>query len=253
MSEVIENTSLLGEEVKLDGVSAYAKYEADLIEWSFDPGAVSSTFRRNTGKTVFNLYDFDYSAGMLTMKFYVRGDDRLTMLKNASELVTAAKNPKVEILGDTGVETVKFGTVLDGYSIVQEDIEWYSTVTLELNAIRYEDAVTYSGSSVTKLAFVSEGTVTSGLIIKFKTSAAMDKLVITVKGEETQVITFNAPTKGVWYTIDGVNGTVIDASNINRILSTDLVKFPKVSLGSNTVSFSASVDCEASFYPVYEV
>lgn len=254
MSDAIENTSRLGEGVTFDDVDLYASFEADLISWEYTPGAVSYTFRRNTGKTGFNLYDFDYPSGTLTLKLYVRGDDRVTMLRNASKLIAAAKSPKVEIQGDTGVDSMYYSTVLSDYSIEQEDVEWYCMVTLSFEAIRYHELITYTETSAAGRAFINNGTVETGLKIKFKAASALDKLIITVSNaEESQAITFTSLAEGMWYTIDGIDGTVTDANGINKILYTDLARFPKAKPGFGRVTFSDNVACEISFYQVYQV
>lgn len=254
MSDAIENTSMLGERVKFDDIDVYAYFEADLVSWEYAPGSVSYTARRSTGKTGFDLYDFDYPYGTLTLKFYVRGDDRDTMLRNVSKLVAAAKNPSVELLGDTGVDSLYYNVVLSGYSMEPEDIEWYSVVTLSFDAIRFRELTTYTETSASGRAFVNNGTIETGLKIKFKTAFALEKLVITVKNEDdSQVITFTSPAKDMWYTIDGMNGIVTDANGVNKILSTDLVKFPKAKPGTGTVTFSENVACEISFYQAYQV
>ncbi len=254
MSDAIENTSRLGDGVTFDGVDVYANFEADLIGWEYTPGAVSYTFRRNTGKTGFNLYDFDYPSGTLALKFYVRGDDRVSMLKNASKLIAAAKSAKVEIQGDTGIDSMFYNTVLSDYSIEQEDIEWYCMATLSFEAIRYHELVTYTETSAAGRAFINNGTVETGLKIKFKAASALDKLIITVSdAEESQAITFTSLAKDMWYTIDGINGTVTDANGINKILSTDLARFPKAKPGLCHITFSTNVACEISFYQVYQV
>ena len=250
----IENTSRLGEGVTFDDVDLYAYFEADLISWEYTPGAVTSTFRRDTGKTGFNLYDFDYPSGTLALKLYVRGDDRASMFKNVSKLVAAAKSPRVEIQGETGVDSMRYNAVLSDYSVEQEDIEWYCMVTLSFEAIRYHELMTYTNTSAAGVALMNNGTLETGLKIKFKAASALAKLIITVSGaDESQVITFTSPANGMWYTIDGMTGVVTDANGINKILYTDLARFPKIAPGLCTVQFSANVASEISFYQVYQV
>lgn len=251
MPGVIYNPSNLGGTVLLDGLDVCTNYNADLIEWEFSPGEVDATYRRSTGRHDFNIYNYDYEPGTLTLKFYVAGDTKRDMFNNASKLVNASKSPEMQIPED---DPSIFSSVLVDYSMEFTDVEWFVELTLEFKAVRHAEMVTYSGDSSNSVAIMNEGTMPSGILVKFKVSSALEQLVITVgDSAESQVIVFKTPTSEVWYSVNGMDGTVTDENGVNRILLTDLVKFPKVSPGNAKISFSENVAYVISFCPTYQI
>lgn len=251
--EVFENLSNLGGFVTFDGVNVFQKYDADLVNYAISPGSVSTTYRRASGKSSFHMYNFDFNASTMTLHFYVHGFSQDDAMVKVNGLVRAAKNPIVKFIDDE--PDFEYATMLDSYSVSYTEVEWYYDVTVVMKAIRRMKLRTIAASSVTSVTFDNPGTIASGTKVDV-VRAELDKNVhLSLNFDDSEVsqdIAIKEMIGNVNFVIDGIDGKVLDRNGVNRILQTDLVKFPKVKPGRNSLKSNKPLSWTISFYPTFE-
>lgn len=251
--DVYQNLDNLGGFVTFDGVNVFLKYDADLIDVSLDAGSVSTTAQRSTGKSSFRLYDFDFKAGKMKLRFYVHGFTNDDALKNSNMLVRAAKDPVIKLVDDEpGFE---YATLLSSYSIEYTKVPWFYLVEIETNAIRRMKLKTVNASG-TSIKFDNPGSVNSGARVSITSSTSIENVPVSLNSGDSDVgnsIVVASMTSGLSFTIDGIDGKVTDQNGVNRILQTDLTRFPKVRPGENTFTSTQSLSWTVQYYPTFEV
>ena len=251
--DVYQNLDNLGGFVTFDGVNVFLKYDADLIDVSLASGSVSTKSHRSTGKSSFRLYDFDFEAGKMKLKFYVHGFTRDDALKNSNMLVRAAKDPVIKLVDDE--PDFEYATLLSSYSIEYTNVPWFYLVEIETNAIRRMKLKTVTASG-TSIKFDNPGTVSSGVRVSITSSASITNVPISMNNGDSDVgylIAVASMTSGLSLIIDGIDGKVVDQNGVNRILQTDLTRFPKVRPGDNTFTSMQSIEWTVQYYPTFEV
>lgn len=235
-----------------DGVNVFQKYDADLVNCTISPGSVSTTYRRASGKSSFHTYNFDFNASTMTLHFYVHGFSQDDAIMNVNGLVMAAKNPIVKLADDE--PDFEYATMLDSYSVSYTEVEWYYDVTIVMKAIRRMKLRTVTASSVTSVSFDNPGTIASGAKVDV-VRAELDKNVhLSLNfgdSEVSQDIAIKEMIGNVNFIIDGIDGKVLDRNGVNKILQTDLVKFPKVKPGRNELKSNKPLSWAISFYPTF--
>lgn len=251
--EVFENLSNLGGFVTFDGVNVFQKYDADLVSYTISQGSVSTTYRRASGKSSFHMYNFDFNASTMTLHFYVHGFSQDNAMMKVNGLVGAAKNPIIKFIDDE--PDFEYATMLDSYSVSYTEVEWYYDVTMVMKAIRRMKLRTVTASSATSVSFDNPGTIASGAKLDV-VRAELDKNVHLSLNfgdpEVSQDIAIKEMIGNVNFVIDGIDGKVSDRNGVNKILQTDLVKFPKVKAGRNRLNSNKPLSWVISFYPTFE-
>lgn len=250
---MFEDLSNLGGFVTFDGVNVFQKYDADLVSCVISPGSVSTTYRRASGKSSFHTYNFDFNASTMTLHFYVHGFSQDNAMAKVNGLVRAAKNPIVKLVDDE--PDFEYATMLDSYSVSYTEVEWYYDVAIVMKAIRRMKLRTITASSVTSVSFDNPGTIASGVKVDV-VRAELDKDVhLSLNfgdSEVSQDIAIKEMIGNVNFVIDGIDGKVLDRNEVNRILQTDLAKFPKVKPGRNELKSNKPLSWAISFYPTFE-
>lgn len=250
---MFEDLSNLGGFVTFDGVNVFQKYDADLVNCTISPGSVSTTYRRASGKSSFHTYNFDFNASTMTLRFYVHGFSQDDAMVKVNSLVRAAKNPIVKFVDDE--PDFEYATMLDSYSVSYTEVEWYYDVTIVMKAIRRMKLRTVIASSVTSVSFDNPGTIASGAKVDV-VRAELDKNVHLSLNfgniEVGQDIAIKEMIGNVNFIINGIDGKVLDNNGVNKILQTDLVKFPKVKPGMNSLKSNKPLSWIISFYPTFE-
>ena len=205
-------------------------------------GDVSVNAQRSIGKSSFDTFSFDFGYGTMQMVFYVVGPSKMEALQNASKLIGKCKTCKVKTLEDINSEYV---CVMESYSVEWTEVMWVYMVTIDFNCIRRLPKKTVTFSGVSEVKFMNEGTIDSGVSIVVKSASV--ETDVSVYGIVIDSLKAEMP-----FEIDGIAGEVIE-NGINSILRTDLTEFPKVQPGENTMTSSAPLDWEVSWYPTFVV
>lgn len=240
----------LGSTMTFDGVDVYGRFNADVHSFVSTSGGVDNTVTRKVSKSSFDQFYFDFNAGTLVVDAYVGGANKLDMLMNVNGYIAAAKKCVIYYSEDLGFE---FDANLESYSVSDTGIEWFCDVSLTFNAIRRMPLVSES-SSLTNYKFENLGTRPSGLRITITPTGSFDNAYIRVNPntDDELKINFTRITQAYKFIIDGVDGKVTE-NGINAILKTDLVKFPYVVPGMNTVSINFAASITYEYYPTFEI
>ena len=145
----------------------------------------------------------------------------------------------------TDEDSFEYIAVLTSFDVKETGIDFYNEVVLTFSAIKRLPMETkvFDGCNG---VFKNRGSIESGAIITITPKSSMES--ITVNRITVKNLSANLP-----FIIDGLIGEV-KCSGVNRFLDTDLVDFPKVQSGENTVEVSSTnAKVEISFYPTFIV
>lgn len=240
-----ENDSKLGDSCTINGKDAYTNFKADLIEFTTEGGDISTTFQKNTGNSGIRTVNHEYGIPNFSPKFFVVGQNKTDCMINTNRLISECSKCVIKV-SNTEFE---FDCVLVSYKIEETGIDEYNYIILNFSAIRRLPLVTItrsisSGSSYT---LVNQGTLPSGLRIKIRRTSAIS----SIKINDITITGVNANTD---FIIDGINGEVLHGV-ANAILKTDLIDFPKVNAGNNTITFQSMSNTTMilEYYPTFNM
>lgn len=240
----------LGPTLEFNGVDVYGRFNADVHTFTPIQGSIDNTVQRKVSRSAFDVFNFDFGAGTLEVGAYVGGANKLDMLMNVNGYIAAAQKCIIYYSEDIGFE---FDANLESYSVTDAGVEWFSDVTLTFNAIRRMQLTTES-STRSSFEFENLGSVPSGVRITIVPSFGYSNATLTLNDnlDTEMVIRFPKLTKSYKFIIDGIDGKVTE-NGINAILNTDLISFPKVYPGINTVSINFSGTITIEYYPTFEI
>ena len=240
----------LGPTVTFNGVDIYAKYNADVHSFTPSAGTIDQTYARKVSKSTFNSYYFDFAEGTLEVGCYVGGANKLDAFMNANGLIAAAKDVVIYNSDDIGFY---FDAVLTGYSVEDTGIEWFNNVVLTFAAIRHMPIVTETFSG-TSFEFENLGSIASGvkLTIVPTTSTTKQSFTLNAGTDDANKITFTQLTQSYSFVLDGIDGHVT-RNGINAIQYTDMIIFPKVIPGMNTITATFNASWTIEYYPTFEI
>lgn len=230
----------IGSVCTINGKDAYTQFNADLKELVPVAGSITADFSKALGASNLQIINHKFETGGINMIFYVGGATKQECYINTSNLIAECRGCTIK----TDEDEFEYDAVLTAYNVIETGVELYNEVTLTLSAVKRLPLVThtFSGGDGT---FENIGSVESGMILVITPSEALATLTIND-------ITIKNLTNDQ-FIIDGIGGT-ITCNGINRFLDTDLIEFPKVLPGSNTVKvYSTKVSVLVAYYPTFIV
>lgn len=240
MKTYIERDRQVGQLVTVDGIDVYRAYNADLKEHRVEPGKLTVDYQQRIGRSGFLLFNNDSDPKILTMAFYVGGEDDDEAQINAERLIQSCARECVICIGSSRFE---YAALLSA-APTEEDtgVQCYLLVTLVLYAVRRLPLVSVHFNAAA-LRLHNPGAVASGLRIILTPAKKITSMQI---GD----ITVKELAAGVPFVIDGLSGTVA-ADGENRFADTDLTEFPQIQPGENEIILSQAVPATLEYYPTY--
>lgn len=240
-----ENDSKLGDSCTINGKDAYTNFKADLIEFTTEGGEISTTFQKNTGNSGIRTVNHEYGIPNFSPKFFVVGQNKTDCMINTNRLISECSKCVIQV-SNTEFE---FDCVLVSYKIEETGIDEYNYIILNFSAIRRLPLVTLATviSSGSSYSFTNVGTLPSGLRIKIRSTGKITSLKIND-------ITITDVDAYADFIIDGITGEVLYRT-ANAILKTDLIDFPKVKSGENTITYQSKsgTTMALEYYPTFNM
>ena len=261
----------LGQNVIINGKNAYDEFDADLIAVRLTPPSFDKSIYKSLGKHKYNINMFGIGNSLLELTFYVGGHTHMQSQLNTNKLVQEFIDNIVVIkLDESDFEYV---CVIDDYKCEYTQVDFYYFVTITASAIKRLPIVKYdfgsnSFSSVEDviITFENSGIINSGLdiVVRFSGGNSFTINCLTKTNRISEINFTDLSTSNYYYKIGGLDGVVYRSGNsnfnspVNVFLNTDLVDFPIVKPGENSLEFiqqtagqikSASI----SFYPTFIV
>lgn len=235
-----ERDQRVGDLVTVSGIDVYQSFNADLKEYTVEPGTLTVDYQQRIGKSGLLLFGNESTPKLLTLAFYVGGEDEDEAQINAERLIQSCSRECVIRIGSSQFE---YAALLSGAPTVEDTgVQSYLLVTLVLYAVRRLPLVSVDFTGKT-LQLDNPGAVASGLRIILtptKKITSMQVGDVTVKN-----LAANVP-----FVIDGLSGTVT-ADGENRFADTDLTQFPQIQPGENEISLSQAVPTTLEYYPTF--
>lgn len=240
MKTYAERDRQWGKIVTVSGIDVYQSFNADLKEYTVEPGTLTVDYQQRIGKSGLLLFGSESTPKLLTLAFYVGGEDEDEAQINAERLIQSCSRECVIRIGTSRFE---YAALLSGAPTVEDTgVQSYLLVTLVLYAVRRLPLVSVDFAGKT-LQLDNPGAVASGLCITLtptKKITSMQVGDVTVKN-----LAANVP-----FVIDGLSGTVT-ADGENRFADTDLTQFPQIQPGENEISLSQAVPTTLEYYPTF--
>lgn len=235
-----ERDRRVGDLVTVSGIDVYQSFNADLKEYTVEPGTLTVDYQQRIGKSGLLLFGSESTPKLLTLAFYVGGEDEDEAQINAERLIQSCSRECVIRIGSSQFE---YAALLSGAPTVEETgVQSYLLVTLVLYAVRRLPLVSVDFTGKT-LQLDNPGAVASGLRIILTPAQKITSMQVgdvTVKN-----LAANVP-----FVIDGLSGTVT-ADGENRFADTDLTQFPQIQSGENEISLSQAVPTTLEYYPTF--
>lgn len=259
----------LGINTLINGVNAYDAFNADSISMSIIPPKVEKNIYKSLGKQDYKINTFKLGDGGLDIRYYIGGHTQQEAQINVNKLIREFVDKTAIIKTDeTDFEYI---CVLESFTSEYTGVEFYYLVTLTLNAVKrlplvtYDFAASYFSSNATVTCdFENTGMIQSGLdiILRFGGSTGFEIDYKNEKGKTQEVVFTSLSTSNYYYKIGGLDGVVYRAGNINFATPTnvfsksDLVDFPVVKSGENSVTFVQNTagnikQAKIQFYPTF--
>lgn len=240
MQTYIECDRQVGDLVTVDGIDVYRSFNADLKEYKVEPGTLTVDYQQRIGKSGLLLFGSESTPKLLTLAFYIGGEDEDEAQINAERLIQSCARECVIRIGPSRFE---YDALLSGAPTVENTgVQCYLLVTLVLYAVRRMPLVSVDFNAAT-LRLENPGAVASGLRII---------LIPTQKITSMQVgdVTVKDLAANIPFIVDGLSGT-ITADGENRFADTDLTDFPKIYPGENEFTLSQAVPATLEYYPTF--
>lgn len=240
MKTYAERDRQWGKIVTVDGIDVYQSFNADLKEYTVEPGTLTVDYQQRIGKSGLLLFGSESTPKLLTLAFYVGGADEDEAQINAERLIQSCARECVIRIGSSRFE---YAALLSGAPTVEDTgVQCYLLVTLILYAVRRLPLVSVDFNAAA-LRLHNPGAVASGLRIILTPAKKITSMQI---GD----ITVKDLAAGVPFVIDGLSGTVT-ADGENRFADTDLTEFPQIQPGENEIILSQAVPATLEYYPTY--
>lgn len=233
----------LGSVCKVNGVDVYETFGADLksVEWL--PGEVVANVARSLGRH--SLRTISQSIGLcgMVLTFYIGVDDvepgvtdtvgeavaDLYATALSSYLLEACKECVITFGDvDASLFAVEYASVLSGYTARETGVPGYRELSMTFVCVR---RLAMQSNVLTKTGTVdNQGAVECGVRLTVVATKAYSSL--TVFGVTIKNLTANVP-----FVIDGIDGKVTQ-NGVNAFLQTDIVEFPRLQPGINTIAIT---------------
>ena len=223
----------IGDICILNGKDAFEVFNADLKTFEPTSGTLSQNTLTAAGKSSFKVINQDFVQGELEVVFYVGGMSEDDKNLNCSRLLKECKDVLIKREGDE----FEYVSLLQSFEVKDAGVDFWNTVTMKFSTIRRYGLITYhlqageyASQQYRNISFVfnNEGTVESGL--RFIIERAIG--ISSMKINDITITDIKADKK---YVIDGIEGSVT-VDGVNCFSQTNLIEFPKVKPGKNTVN-----------------
>ena len=236
----VERDQQFGKIVTVDGNDVYRAYNADLKEYRVESGKLTVDYQQRIGRSGFLLFNNDSDPKILTMAFFVGGEDDDEAQINAERLIQSCARECVIHIGSSRFE---YAALLSAAPTVEDTgVRSYLLVTLTLYAVRRLPLVSLDFNAAA-IRLTNPGTAASGM-----------RIILTPDQKITSMqvgdITVKDLAAGVPFVIDGLSGTVT-ADGENRFADTDLTDFPRIDPGDNEIILSQAVPTTIEYYPTF--
>lgn len=261
----------LGQNTFVNDKNIYDEFDADLISITPSVPAIEKNIYKSIGRHTYRINTFNMGNNGIELKFYIGGHTQQEAELNVNKLLSEFID-KTALVKTDGID-FEYVCVIESFNTEYTGVEFYHLVTIVANAIKRLPVVKYdfgSGffSSVEDviITFENNGIVNSGLdiVIRFSGGNSFTVSCLTKTNKISEISFTDLSTSNYYYKIGGLDGVVYRSGNsgfnspVNVFLNTDLVDFPIVKPGENSLEFiqqtagqikSASV----SFYPTFIV
>lgn len=225
----------------INGKNIFTQFNAYLKSLQVTPGDIASNAFKTVGGSSLRTSSYDMGIAGLSMVLYVGGATKEESSLNTSNIILECQDCLIK----AEEEHFEYAAILSSFNVKDTEVDFYTEVELVFKAVKRLPKVTVNLSSG-QGTFKNPGTALSGACITITPKVNLES--IQVNG-----IVIMGLSSGQPFIIDGIEGTV-QCNGVNRFLDTDLIDFPKVTPGLNSVvSSSNNVDIEVSFYPTFLV
>lgn len=260
----LKSDKKLGLTVIVDGVNVYDKCNADLIDYEVVPATINKDIYKHLGKHDYRLNSFSLGEMLLNLSFYLGADTQHNAFMNLNNLLSLFLN-KIPIIkiGDTDFEYV---CVIESSDVVHTTVKHYYKVDLVLNAIKRLSLVslTFDNTTSTKKIKYS-GSIPCGINIVFVTNK--NNSTVRFKLNDGEQYTFYKTNEDYnTFNIDGIKGKILAATSynnyvsgntVNWFLNTDIIDFPKLVYGENTLQILTQLsdiqNIKVEYYPLFVI
>ena len=242
-TETYTQDKQVGMTCTINGKNAFEVFSADLK--SFEPSADSIDYsaERNVSLSKFSVSHYHFGAINLNAVFYVSGITKDTCYIHCSDLVAECSNCVIKI-EDSEFEYI---AVLTGFSISETGIDFFNEISLTFTAVKRSGIVSVTADSGSEsFNITNSGSVASGCLLRLYSNHSSTH--VTWNGNRIEV---TGLLPDVPFNIDGIEGAVT-MDGLSALLNTNLISFPKVVPGVNTLVKEYPDDIvEIQFYPTY--
>ena len=228
----------LGSYCTVNNKDVYNLFNADLKSITPTAGKITTDFSKAVGVSNLHINSYIIDTGGIKMVFYVGGMHKDDCYINTSNLIAECKNCIIK----TSEDSFEYIAVMTDFSVVETGVDFYNEVTITFSVIKRLPIVTKELNDGDVIKNV--GSVESGAKYTITPQSNIESFTINE-------ITIKNLSSGLPFVIDGLLGEV-KCNGVNRFLDTDLVNFPKVQPGDNTINYSvSSAKVEISYYPTF--
>lgn len=227
----------VGEQLFISGKDAYVECNADLSRFAVYLEESVEEYAKMCGNSAFRTCGSSESDKKAELEFYVGGASDEEAQTNLSNLLNMCKSCVIYKSNDI----YEYPAILTGNEVEEPQIENYYLLKLEFVVIRRKPIVQSVITGTTDI--FNEGNTPSG--VRFRILPIKNVEVVSIFG-----IAITDLQPNVEYVIDGIEGRVT-ANGVNYFAHTDIVDFPKVKPGWNSITVSQDVPITVEFYPVY--
>ena len=228
----------IGSYCTINGKDVYNLFNADLKSITPTASKITTNFSKAVGVSNLHINSYVIDTGGIKLVFYVGGMYKEDCYINTSNLISECKNCIIK----TSEDSFEYVSVMTDFDVKETGVEFYNEVTITFSAIKRLPVVTKevkSGDIIKNIGSIESG---AKYIITPQTSIT----IFTIND-----ITIKNLSSNLQFIIDGLNGEV-KCNGINRFLDTDLVNFPKVTPGDNTINYSVeNAKVEVIYYPTF--
>lgn len=219
------------------GTTDISSYNAKLLTYVYTPAVVTNATVTPYNSMMPILTDTEIAPGTLNITLHVRGSSQAACQASIAALLMLL-HKKSEIDLDDGY---LYRCIYNSASLTYR-METLMEVAVILTAVKHK-AITTATLTTGSNTVSCSSTVPVRCLLQITPNTDADSC--TVFG-----ITINNLTAGKAIVIDGFNGVVREEES-NKFLDTDMIDFPMLQPGDNTVSVTGSVTVVLQYYPTY--
>lgn len=261
----------LGQNTFVNNKNIYDEFDADLISITPSVPAIEKNIYKSLGRHTYKINTFNIGNNGLELKFYIGGHTQQEAELNVNKLLSEFIDNSALVKTD-GID-FEYVCVIESFDTEYTGVEFYHLVTIVANAIKRLPVVKYdfgsnffSSTEGAAITFENSGIVNSGLdiVVRFSGGSSFTVSCLTKTNKISEISFTGLSTSNYYYKIGGLDGVVYRSGNsgfnspVNVFLNTDLVDFPIVKPGENSLEFIQQTagqikSVSVSFYPTFIV